>query len=228
MPVGAPVASRSITPPAGSGLAAVMPAAARAAEFTQKLCCETSFRTTGCAGATWSSISAGRRPKVARSNGRQGPPTIQAPGAVAAARAATPSSTACKGAPRPGNTSNKSRQAPHSPCVWLSISPGQTVRPCSGTTRVPGPASAATSAARPTARSRPPAMASASARGWAGSSVRIAPPVRIRSGTGRMGPHRSSGKGGRAGISCGRSGRDSATSRSRASMRTSRSRSSRP
>ena len=60
-----------------------------------------------------------------------------------------------------------------------------TVRPSNSTMRVAGPASAPTSAAEPTAAMRPSFTASASAMESSASTVRISPPVRIRSGSGR-------------------------------------------
>jgi len=61
------------------------------------------------------------------------------------------------------------------------MNPGSTLAPPASIRCVPGPASAAISSAPPTARMRPDATATASARGRAGSIVSTVPLVMIRS-----------------------------------------------
>ena len=72
---------------------------------------------------------------------------------------------------------------PPGPCRWLSERPGMTVRPSRSITLVPGRRSLRTSALRPTATKRPPAIATASAVCGV-ATVTIFPPWRIVSGGG--------------------------------------------
>lgn len=65
--------------------------------------------------------------------------------------------------------------------LWPSTKPGTSVRPARSVTAVSGPASFITSARPPTATILPPAIATASAVGWAALTVTIGPPRMIRS-----------------------------------------------
>ena len=68
--------------------------------------------------------------------------------------------------------------------MWLSISPGMTVRPPRSIRRVPAPASLPMSSLLPTATMRSPRMATACAIVKRSSTVMIFPFDRMRSGGG--------------------------------------------
>ena len=171
MPVGSPVCgSRTMTPPGGSGVAAVIPACANAGEFTHRLCRSLLSRATGRSGAAASSsVFVGN--VVSRQTLRSQPePRSQWPGGVLAARWAT--MVATSSAERVALRAMRWRaRAYFTKCTWLSAKAGSNVRPPRSMTCVCGPRRGVMSAARPTARMRLPVTATASARGRAASMV---------------------------------------------------------
>ena len=88
-PVGAPLGSRSISPPAGSGVASVTPAIRIAIEFTQTLCPSNDLQKTGLPGTALSSIAAVGKSSEGQVLFRQPLATIHSPSPVPAARSAT-------------------------------------------------------------------------------------------------------------------------------------------
>ena len=171
-PVGSPSASRSITPPGTSAVAAVIPARRSAALFSQMECRSLLSRATGTSGATASSSArCGRTPSV-HVLACQPAPRIQADGrsAWAAARARTISATASAEAAAVTSIS-VARSASSMKWTWLSVKPGSSSRPVRSITSVRGPRSSARSAAVPTARKRSPRTATASAQGVRASAV---------------------------------------------------------
>jgi hypothetical protein len=177
-PVGSPLASRTMTPCCGAGVALVMPASAKAA-LLPTTTCPPRRRMTGLSGiAASSSNRVGRRPSASWLSCQPLAPRIHAPFAVVFARAAK---AACTSAIERAASSDTAISfcPPIIVWMWLSKRPGMTLRPPRSMTRVAGPISA--SASSPRARMRSPAIASARVRGVAGAKVAILPCRKTRS-----------------------------------------------
>jgi hypothetical protein len=169
-PVGEPSRSRSITPRGGSGVAAVTLAARSAALLASDWCPSRSAISTGCVGNAASRYRlCGALP--GKSDGVHPRPVIHAVGGRVAAHALR-RRTISAGAP----ASTRSARACVGRCQWLSLNPGTTRRPRSGTTRVAGPTSVRMALSDPTATTRPSRTASAWASGAPGSPVEMRPP----------------------------------------------------
>ena len=142
-----------------------------------------SCRSTGCSGATRSSSSlVNPRGSSVNCSSDQPPNTaIHSPDRDCAALARIISS-ACRCEVTPSRRTSRSQySAARMKCVWLSMRPGITVLPCKSILRVSGPVSRMMSRVLPTATSRSPFTASASATEKRSSTVTTLPWVRIRS-----------------------------------------------
>ena len=181
-PVGLPAASRTITPPGGSGVAAVTPASFNATEFATAMCPSNRFTKTGVAGDTasmsWLVGSAGGF----HSWSSQSPPSTHSPAGVFCTRSPISLANSCgDGAWRKSTLS--SCRPPPMKCTCESLNPGRTRAPPASRTLVAGPRHAARSAVVPTAATRPPTMATASASGLEGTPVQTLPLTMRRSAT---------------------------------------------
>jgi hypothetical protein len=172
MPVGSPVpGSRTIRPPGGSAVAAVIPQRRRAAVFNQAAWRSWLSRSAGRPGTTRSSASrVGKPPQRLASHPC---PSTQPSPPAAAMRASAASSV--------GASSSRIRRRASAQAVrWTcaSVSPGVTVAPWSRSSRAPGEASGRTSASVPSAATRPSRTSSASAVGPPATAWTRAPMIR--------------------------------------------------
>ena len=134
-----------------------MPARRSAAEFTHDPCPSLLSSDAGRSGTTASSCSRVGVPP-GKNSIDQPPPTIHSsPGWVRAYSATRSRHSSAEVAPC---RSQRSICTPaHTGCTCASWNPGSTSPPATSTTRVRGPASAATASSGPTATTRPPVMA---------------------------------------------------------------------
>ena len=170
IPVGSPFASRTIRPPAGSGVFEVMPAMRRATELASPMCSSYRSTNTGVAGVTASMSARVGSGAPGHRCSSQLPPSIHSPWAVRFAR--SPIRLANSAGVAASFRSTASSCAP--PVIrwmWASSKPGMRNRPLASITRVAGPRRRSTSARLPTARIRSPAIATASASGRSASTV---------------------------------------------------------
>ena len=150
MPVGSPLGSRSILPPATSGVLRLIPAARRAAEFATKLWPSAREKTAG-----WSPVTASRSWRVGSLTGvhlvsSQPRPVIHSPAGVALARSAMRDFISSRVRVPARLTFNLSKP-PEEKCRCASLKPGMTKCPPRSTTFVPWPFSFSISAFVPMA-----------------------------------------------------------------------------
>ncbi len=175
VPDGAPVVSRSITPPAGSGVAGVIPASSSARAVAPRRVAVPRLSSDRAVGderiEELPRSASGRRSRPSTSRRRRSTRRAECePRTRRSPPHAPPASSSRRG---------RTARAAIPPCAkwrWASWKPGRTVRPSSSITSIAGPISSRISRSEPTATIRPPATATASARGWAGSTVMTLPP----------------------------------------------------
>ena len=170
-PVGSPAASRTMRPPAGSGVSRVMPQIASAAPFTHSAWKSRLWSSTGRVPLTRSRLE--RSGAWVQPLASQPRPTSGAPPGSRATNSATRAITSSRLAQSASGTCPAVR-AHDTRCTWASTRPGETVAPAASRVRVSGPTSGRSSVSRPSARMRPSATARVSA------PARTAPSLQMR------------------------------------------------
>ena len=180
--MGRPSESRTIAPPGGSGVAAVMPASSSARPLASAMCMSSRPTNTGVRGVR-GSIQSRRGNAPPHRSWSQPPPSTHASGRSVARAAISRVNSAGVAASR--SDTRESPRPPARKCVWLSMNPGTTRRPASATRTVRRPARRSISASDPTATTRPCAMAMAVGarrpRSGVPRQAQIKPPVSTRS-----------------------------------------------
>lgn len=174
MPVGSPDASRTISPPTGSGVSRVMPARCSASEFAQIVC-----PSTLDSAATRSPETASRECRSGCTGTAQRlwfhrPLCSHSSSASPSAWVRTSWSASSSDRASRRSTDDRSRES-HSVWMWASWRPGITTAPGRSTDLAPP---AAESASAPTATMRPSSTSRASVQG---SPAWPASPVQMRS-----------------------------------------------
>src|SRR5215831_1699151 len=186
-PVGLPWASRTIWPPAGSAVLAVMPARRKVTELARDSCPSYRFTQTGVSGVTGSISSLVGRFGGDHFCSSQSPPTIHSPLAVVFTRSPILRANS-SGEAASFNCTSERWSPPSTKCTCASLNPGNSSLPCASSTFVWGPCHVSTSVELPTATMRSPSTASASAWGRVLSTVQIFALVIMRSAAGFICP----------------------------------------